>query len=244
MHILYLDDSGSPPNKNEKYFVLGGLSVPEENIRWLSNELHKLAIQIDNDSPQQVEFHASEMFSNRGIWKQFKREERIENIKRVLRTLDRARPGVTLFACAVHKASFPRKDPFELAFENLADRFNKYLQRLGDNERGIIVVDKSSYEGVIQNLASVFRQEGNRWGNFLTSICEVPLFIDSKASRNIQIADAIAYAVFRYYDQDDLTYFRCIESRFDRSETSIFGLVHKQNYNQSCTCPACVTRKR
>lgn len=244
MHILYLDDSGSPRNDNEKYFVLGGVSVPEENVRWLSNELHELALEIDNDNPLNVEFHASEMYRNQGIWGKFKREERIENIKRVLRTLDRARPGVNVFACAVHKASFPRLDPFELAFENLADRFNLYLRRQGANERGIIVVDKSSYEGVIQNLASGFRQQGNRWGNFLTSICEVPLFIDSKASRNTQLADAIAYAVFRFYDRDDASYFRCIEGRFDRSETSIFGLVHKQNYKQTCTCPACLTRKR
>lgn len=35
MHLLYLDDSGSAENKNEAYFVLGGVCVPERNMRWL-----------------------------------------------------------------------------------------------------------------------------------------------------------------------------------------------------------------
>ena len=244
MHLLYLDDSGSPRNKQEKYFVLGGVSVPEQNVRWLSNELEKLAAEIDNTNPRQIEFHASEMFSSRGIWGSFKKDERIENIKRVLRTMDRAHNGVTVFACAVHKDSFSGQDPFEMAFENIADRFHKYLRRISRDERGIIIFDKSSYESTIQARASQFRQEGNRWGSYMTSICEVPLFIDSKASRIIQLADHIAYAIFRRYDQNDINYFNCIESRFDQNETTFFGLVHKQNYNQCCTCPACITKKK
>lgn len=29
MHLLYLDDSGSVPNTQEKYFILGGVSIFE-----------------------------------------------------------------------------------------------------------------------------------------------------------------------------------------------------------------------
>lgn len=244
MHLLYLDDSGATNNKNETYFVLGGVSVPEQNVRWLAYQLELLARDFDPVDHRQVEFHAADMYSTRGRWGQYERTQRIENIKRVLKTLDRASTAVRIFACAVHKPSFPKQDPVLVAFENLTDRFDKYLKRQEKNARGLIVLDKSSYENSLQSLASQFRQEGNRWGSYMTSICEVPLFVDSKASRITQMADSIAYAVFRRYNANDITYFNCIEGRFDKNESSIFGLVHLQSYNRDCTCPACITRKR
>lgn len=42
MYLLYLDDSGSSGNQNEDYFVLGGVAVPENSLRWLSYELEKI----------------------------------------------------------------------------------------------------------------------------------------------------------------------------------------------------------
>lgn len=43
-----------------------------------------------------------------------------------------------LFACAIHKKSYPNHDPVELAFEDLCQRFDFFLQRLraqGDQQR-------------------------------------------------------------------------------------------------------------
>ncbi len=65
MYILYLDDSGSVGNQNEEYFVLGGVAVPEQSIRWLSHELEALAERLEPTNARQVEFHASEIFSGR-----------------------------------------------------------------------------------------------------------------------------------------------------------------------------------
>lgn len=181
MHLLYLDDSGSPDAHDLQYFVLGGVSVPEQNVRWLSYEIEKLAIQIDSQNPRDVEFHAAEMYSTRGRWGTYPKNERIGHIKNVLRTLDGADQGVTVFACAVHKPSFPNIDPVEKAFEELTDHFNKYLVRLSETDRdivhrGLIALETSTYENSLQSLASQFRQKGNRWGNQLRNLCEVPLF--------------------------------------------------------------------
>jgi hypothetical protein len=169
--------------------------------------------------------------------------ERIEVIKGVLRVLDGAYADVIVMACAVHKASFPAEDPEQMAFEDLSSRFNLLMKRRSD--RGLIVVDKSTYETALQNLTSTIRRQGNKWGSYLTSICEVPMFVDSAASRNIQLADHVAYSVFRRYNAADLTYFNCIEGRFDRDPTSgvLHGLVHRQLGNPHCTCPACLSRR-
>lgn len=247
MHILYLDDSGSYQNPHEDYFVLGGISVPEASIRWLAHEIEKIAIEIDSNYPEAVEFHAAEIF--RGAerpWKELSKENRVKLIQRVLLTLNNANPGIVVFACAVHKASFPTEDPVVKAYEDITSRFDLYLQRSSietDTQRGLVVLDKSSYETGLQKLATQIRRSGNKWGSYTKSICEVPFFVDSRASRIIQLADHIAYSVFRRYQAGDLKYFNCIEGRFDRKDGVMSGLVHRQTYNYNCTCPACITRR-
>lgn len=250
MHILYLDDSGAGNNPNEDYFVFGGICVPENSVRWLSYQLEQIAEELHPTDPASVEFHASEIFhGKKGIWRRYERNERIDIIKRVLRVLENAHDGLVTMACAVHVSSFAGEDPVLKAYEEISTCFHHYLRQLSPdkqqpNERGIIVLDKSSYEHSLQGLASEFRRSGNRRGNYLTNICEVPLFVDSKASRNIQLADHIAHAVFRRYNASDLSYFNCIEGRFDQDANGVIhGLIHRQTYNHNCTCPACITRR-
>jgi hypothetical protein len=90
MYLLYLDDSGSVNNANEDYFVLGGVCLIENGVRWLSWELEKYAQEINPDDPSRVEFHASEIFGGRSnVWRQYrKKEERIEIMKHVLQIMD------------------------------------------------------------------------------------------------------------------------------------------------------------
>ena len=248
MYLLYLDDSGSVGNTKEEYFVLGGFCIPETSIYWLSKRMETLASRIDREDPSRVEFHASEIFSGREYpWDQYRvKEDRVNFIKQPLLVLKDAYPNIVAFACAVHKASFPQHDPVKMAFEDLCSRFDMYLNRIfhddTDNEhKGMIIFDKSAYENILQRMAIDFRKQGTRWGE-LKDIIEVPLFVDSKASRLIQMADHIAYSVFRRYDANDLTYINIIESKFDMCDGRIHGLVHKQSFNRNCTCPACLTR--
>lgn len=247
MHFLYLDESGSNQNQNEDYFVLGGVSVPEKSVRWLSQQLNTLAEESFPDLSETFEFHAATTF-NRKVppWNTLTRDQSKLIILKVLHSLDRANPDVVSFACAVHKLSFKKNDPVTLAFENVADHFNLYLQRISTpeiEERGMIIFDETSYESSLQTLATTFRKSGNRWGNQLRNIIEVPFFVDSKASRLIQLADHIAYATFRYYNADDNYYFKHIVNRFDQAGGVFHGLIHKQYVNRSCTCPACITRR-
>jgi hypothetical protein len=249
MRLLYLDDSGSPANPDEDYFVLGGVSVPESSVRWLAYEIQKIALEIDKDNPDAFEFHAAEIF--RGTiypWEQYKsKDDRKKIIKKVLGVLNAANQEVVLFACAIHKNSYPQQDIVIKAYEEISSRFDLYLSRINtdkrNKERGLIVLDRCSYESGLQNLATKIRREGNRWGSYTANICEVPLFIDSRAARIIQLADHIAYATFRRYQADDLTYFKVIEGKFDQKDNVICGLLHKQTYNYNCTCPACITRR-
>jgi hypothetical protein len=139
MHLLYLDDSGSSKNRLEEYFVLGGVSVPENCIRWLTHSIDNIAQTISTEFAKdlrKIEFHAAEIFSGKTEpWSNIKdKNERRKVILSVLSVLDHAFPTVVTFACAVHKDSFPGQDPVQIAFEDVSSRFDLYLQRISSGE--------------------------------------------------------------------------------------------------------------
>lgn len=246
MHLLYLDDAGSASNKNEDYLVLGGVSIFEAQVHYITQELDKIAQGIDPANPESVEFHASEIFSRRAApWDKMSKQEAQGVIKAVLQVFANSYETARAFACAIHKASFPSADPVELAFEDLCSRFDRYLFRLraeGDRQRGLLILDESSHETSLQKMAREFRTLGTKWG-VIRNLADTPFFVNSKASRVVQMADHIAYAVFRRYNAGDAQYFDIIASKFDASEGVIHGLVHKQLGNPNCMCPACMSRR-
>jgi hypothetical protein len=128
----------------------------------------------------------------------------------------------------VEKNAISTGSPVEFAFEQLCNRFDRYLGRLhlqNNTQRGLLVVDRSSFEKRFQGLAQSFRTQGHRWGR-LMNIAEVPLFADSRASRLIQMADLVSYGVFRYFEKGDNRFMPILSPRFDREGQQVHGLVH------------------
>ncbi len=246
MHLLYLDDSGSASNKNEEYFVLGGISVFEAQANWFTQELDTLATTINPANPHEIEFHASEIFSRRlAPWNKMGKDEARGVIRATLNVLKKSYETAYAFACAVHKASFPEQDPVKIAFEDICSRFDIYLSNLrgqGDRHRGILILDESTHETALQDLARDFRTLGTRWGS-IKNLAETPLFVNSKASRLVQLADHVAHSVFRRYNSGDTQYFDLIAERFYSYQGVIHGLSHKQFVNNQCMCPACLSRR-
>ncbi len=53
------------------------------------------------------------------------------------------------------------------------------------------------------------------------------MFVDSKASRLTQLADLVAYALFRHFDRADSKYYQMIAHRFDAEGGVVHGLYHR-----------------
>ena len=68
--------------------------------------------------------------------------------------------------------------------------------------------------------------------------------MDSVASRLIQIADLLAWAVWRRYEHNDARYFDLVVQRFDSEGGVMHGLVHRRVPTDDCDCPACLSRSR
>jgi len=229
MHLLYLDDSGSVSDPNTPYFVLAGVSVFERKAHWIEEKLHEIAKRFDPADPYALEFHGSPMRSGKQRWRKYPRADRINAIKEVLQEgVVSQKRGVTLFGVAVKRGSLTTgQDPVEYAFEQLSSRFDQYLMRIyrntGDGQRGIIIFDKSSTEKRIQTLARDFKHFGHTWGK-TRNYAEVPLFLDSRSSRLIQLADLIAYSLYRFVAHKDNSFFQVISRSFDQDHGTEHGL--------------------
>jgi hypothetical protein len=228
VHLLYLDDSGSISDAHQQYFVLAGVSIFEREAHWVEQDLNEIARRFDNADPYSVELHGSPMRSGKGIWRGYPTSDRVQAIKDALQkgVVDRSR-SVRVFGAVIKKSAVAGSDPVGLAFEQLTVRFDMFLMRLykkhKDAQRGLILLDKSSTENRIQTLAHEFKYDGHSWG-YTKNYAEVPVFLDSKASRLIQLADLVAFALFRFYEHNDDSFYEIIRHRFDSEGGIVHGL--------------------
>jgi len=196
MHLLYLDESGSVADAGQRYFVLAGLSVFERSTHWIEQELNQIALRFapDPNHPYDIELHASPMRNGRAGWRAHPVASRLQALKDALASVPRHHPrDVRLFAAVLCKQNFSGQDIAQEAFTQVCSRFDLFLMRLyhnrSDKQRGLILFDKSSTEARIQTLARDFKYSGNQYG-LIRNYAEVPVFLDSRASRLIQLSDA------------------------------------------------------
>lgn len=227
MHLFYVDESGHIFDNNQKHFILAGISVHEKKTHWLEQDINQIASSFDKDYDA-IELHGSPMITGKGIWRKFTKEERINAIKDALNTIkSHYGKNVRLFAAVIDKSKIESGDISEIAFEQLSTRFDHFLKRIHnrskDDQRGIMIFDESSTEKTIQSLSKRFKHDGHTWGK-LKKFAEVPLFMDSKSSRLIQLADLVAYSIFRKYEKGDDQFFNIIERCFDYDGGITHGL--------------------
>ena len=227
MHLLYLDDSGTIGDPQTDHCLLAGFSIFERKTFWVEQEIDKI---IEKHSlPSVMEFHASHIMAGKKAWRKLPKDVRQEILFDLCRVIKNRKGVIRLFASIrnVARSQSQGTDLTTDLFTQVASRFDMFLGRIyhnsGKGERGIIIFDKSKSENIIQNMSHKFRNIGHKLGT-LRNLAEVPLFLDSKASRLIQLADIVAYAFHRKYNRHDLTYSSMIEDCLDAEGDTIHGL--------------------
>lgn len=116
----------------------------------------------------------------------------------------------------------------ENLFTQISSRFDKFLKRKflkkEESARGLAIFDKSKMENQYQNWSKIYQTLGNQWKERLNNFAEVPLFLDSQMSRSLQIADLIAFSLFRNFESNDDTYYSLIKDCFDKEKNQQHGL--------------------
>jgi hypothetical protein len=150
-----------------------------------------------------------------------------------------------LFAECVDKIYFdPSKSIStidEQSFEQIVSRFEHYLQIISKGQPelccGLLIHDNN--ETVAKKhtaLMKQFYQKGTTWTN-VESIIETPLFVDSQLTSMVQIADLCAYALRRYFENNEDEFFNLIFKRADRKKGIVVGVRHFSD--PACSCRIC-----
>ncbi len=228
MHLLYVDESGHASDATQKYFILAGISIFERKTHWIEQKLNDIAAHFEPNNPHTLELHGSPMRSGRAGWRRVPKLDRETAIKECLKVAisDQHFGAVRLFGAVVNKSKSSGVDPVLDSFEQVTSRFDMFLQRLhmkGDTQRGLMLCDESSTEQRIQTLAREFKYSGHTYGK-TRNYSEVPVFLNSRASRLIQLADLVAYSMFRHYEHGDSQYFDIFKHRFDTEDGIQHGL--------------------
>jgi Protein of unknown function (DUF3800) len=236
MYLLYLDDAGSVSNSSDTHVVLAGIALFERQVHLLDQSLGGLASEIAPHSPNELEFHASHMLAGKGFWRSIPdRSQRRRDLAAALSKADSLQGKWALFGAVMEKQAVSPDDALEYAFEQIISRFDRFPGRMhkrNNTQRGLLILDKSTQETRLQGLTRDFRLNGHRWGR-LNNLVDVPFFVDSKATRAVQYADMVAYALWRHFEKGDGEFFNIIETAFDKEG----GVRHGLHVMQSATAP-------
>lgn len=250
LYLLYVDESGEPSNKEEQYFILGGISIYETNAFFLSQAFDKVQEKWFPEATSSIEFHASKIYNRNGEpWHSMSKEDCRAVFVDLCNALDSvSHKALSLFAVAVHKQSFPSEPPVEKAFHELCGYFDSFLtqsnlQLPNNKNRGLMVLDSNKYKGHLDTLLLEYRQFGGTKYGRVKNFADAPVFANSQTTRLIQAADFVAYSVYRRYERSDTLLLDKLINRFHCEDGKIHGLQHLIAGYKSCTCPACLSRR-
>jgi hypothetical protein len=177
-------------------------------------------------------------------------DERLNVIKDVADAVS-AWGHARLFAECIDKTHFdPSRTTLtvgEQAFEQVVSRFQHYLSHVAGGaidagasvvrDYGLLIHDNN--ESVAKKhteLMRRFHRSGTLWTT-IDNIIETPLFVDSRLTRMVQIADLCAVALRRYCENGERDLFDRIFARADRFLGRTVGVRHFSGSN--CKCAIC-----
>jgi len=246
MHLLYLDESGNPDDASDRHFVFAGVSAFERNTYCLNQALDNVKHKHFPTSPP-IDFHANQIRSGKGFWRDVDREKRQEVIADIGQAICDTYDSVRLFGAVVEKnAALHGEDAVRAAMEQVCKRFDTMLRRRGqegDSQRGLLVMAESHYQARAKVWVKQFWELGTQWG-VLRTLCDIPYFAAAKESRLLQAADYVSHALFLLYERRDDSLARLILRKFDGVDGVLHGLVHlSPGRGTGCECPACASRR-
>ena len=249
MYLMYVDESGDLTNPDKEHVVLGGFAIHENDVRRLAREVEAVVARHLDPHLRHLELHAQHIRKGKGGWRGVPNAVKVELLRDVgglLATFPANHP-FGLFAVVRRPGAIARAEPLERIYEELAMRFNSWIRknRVGDvAQHGMFICDEAKYEKIVQPLVRDWQAgDGSRIGR-LTRIIEVPLFVDSAASRLIQAADFVAHAVYLDYEGGDRSHLEPLLPAFARRANGYLdGFVHLTPEFEQCECLPCTDRR-
>ncbi len=233
MHIFFLDESGTPPSatkRRDKYFVIGGLAIPDGVWRKVRDDLYgmKLRRKVRGELKWRYFSPSNDDTANpmRGFSQEQKNEIRTEMYQII--TSVKSIKAMACVACIESAYQIPSvtcaDDLYHFTYKPLSERFQYYLQDLskivGRMETGIIVADHrgpqpdARFRNAHERLLGAEGDFTSKYQNLVESL----FFQPSESSVGVQLADMVAGAVWRKFEKGDDFWYQRLEPAIRKSE--------------------------
>jgi len=200
--LAFIDESGSiHPKDSNPISVLFAVCMPERVHRGVSRQLYSIEkLILGNETMRELK--AADLLNRRTFTRIKQKRELIERVFSVLDSLE-----ITTFAIIVPRPTRPLnlpKDYLPKPHTFLLQRINALAEKT--NQEAVLVYDGNGMNVQGTNMASsvsnyIFRVA--EFNNVLRRVVDTPLFVDSKVTPGIQLAD-LAASVVRQYEQNSL----------------------------------------
>ena len=244
MHLLFVDESGTPAkpgNYKTRYFVFGGLIIPEERWQNIRGQLVGLKLQKKYRGEIKWRYFAPSNNDEKNPMSDWNESERNEFRKSVFQIITKDKSlriiaGVCDASLAYNiRDVTEQEDIYFRTYKVVTERFQYFLQDItqasGRKTSGIIVADhrnnrqdnrmREQHERLVRETQN---QYTSAYNNFIESIFLSP----SHMSIGIQLADMVAGAVWRFYEKNDSRWLDLIKSAFRTNKQGVidgFGLA-------------------
>ena len=211
MFLTYIDESGKPDwNHPEKEFVLAALIINERE--WVSVDRKVRGLKqkyFPEADPETVEFHATDIFHHKNVFRDLSMDLRSDIFENVLRIIAESRS--VLCCTMIDKSRIERKSAIDVnstavkfLFERICyflDSANESLMAEGKPEEyNLLMFDSvnNAYDNKVRKLIRTFSTEGTGYERNRYTI-EDPIFVNSSYRNLSQLVDCAAYVVHRKF---------------------------------------------
>lgn len=204
MQILYADESGSTgtdyDNKEQPIFVLGGVIVDEDKWHKTNDKFNKEKQKI-LPILKEYEIHTNELFnsSKKSVFDQYDWKENLKVLEQLAEVIEKL--DIQFTYVAIDKREMKRElnnkfgsrfkiDPYIVSFCTTYVKFMTHLEE--KNKKGIIFLDEIINIPELLNYLYPALEMANK------NIVEKAVFVKSKDTNFIQIADMWSFYVNKY----------------------------------------------
>jgi hypothetical protein len=226
VHIFFIDESGTPPSPGkgkDKYFVIGGLVIPDSVWHGIRDLV--VGMKIRRGLRGEIKWRYFAPGNHDPANPMLGRAERERNdIREELYQIICSVKSVKSIACVTCVESAykmgsiaDRDDLYHFTYKPLSERFQYYLQDLsrtvGRMECGIVVADHRGakdderFRGAHERLLN----QRTVWTSQYENMVESLFFQPSNVGIGVQLADMVAGAVWRKFEKGDERWYRALE---------------------------------
>lgn len=245
MYFFYLDESGSrdpsagtPADPKDHIYVLLAVGMYERQWRPFDREVSQLKLELADRLRQEgigpFDLADCEVKSNwlrnpqgRAKDSKFLNALHASDIENIASTYFQqvAKRKAVILASVIDKrlldAETTSSKMHQKAYEFLLERIQHYMRQYRRNHQAIIIMDDTSRQlnRTIAMQHASFQRSGN-WNMTFPHIVEYPFFARSELSNGVQLADQLAYNIYRAFKDENLDYpyFRMMLEHFYKSK--------------------------